>query len=86
MSNVKLCTNIKAENLLSFYNGTGSSVALRVTDLGNAEKIQNLYDITVTVYKHNDSAFQTASGTTEIKFDENDRISTFTGTVLDKAD
>lgn len=84
-SNLKICTNIKAANLLSFYNGTGASTALRLTDLGNAETIQNLYDITVRVYKHNDSAFITASGATEIKFDENDLISTFTGTVLDKA-
>lgn len=84
-SNLKLCTNIKETNLLSFYNGTGSAAQLRVTDLGNAEKIQNLYDVTVRVYKHNDSAFTTASGVTEIKFSESDLISTFTGTVLDKA-
>lgn len=85
-SNLKICTNIRANNLLSYYNNIGTTTAIQVTDLGNAETIQNLYDVTIKVYKHDESAFTTATGKTTIKFNEDKRISTFTGTVLDKAD
>ena len=85
-SNLKICTNIKADNLLSYYNNIGTTTDIHVTDLGNAEKIQNLYDVTIKVYKHDASAFDTSTGETTITFKEDKRISTFTGTVLDKAD
>lgn len=85
-SNLKLCTNVDDDNLISFYNGTGSSTSLLTTDLGNAEEIQNLYDITVRVYRHDDSAFTVDGGTTKIAFDDDMLVSTFTGTVLDKAE
>ncbi len=84
-SNMTLCTNIITDNLLSFYNGTGASTKLHVTDLGNSKTIQNLYDVTVEVYKHDDDAFATSGSSTVIKFDADKKISTFTGTVLDKA-
>ena len=85
-SNLKICTNIAKANLLSYYNNIGTTTDLHVADLGNAEIIQNLYDVTIKVYKHDASAFDASTGETMITFDEDKRISTFTGTVLDKAD
>ena len=83
-SNAKICTNIIHSNIYGYYNGAGTG--LRVTDLGNEETMQNLYDVTVRVYKHNADAFGTSGGEVVIDFDDKDRLATFTGTILDKAD
>jgi hypothetical protein len=83
-SNAKICTNIIHSNIYGYYNGAGTGI--RVTDLGNEETMQNLYDVTVRIYKHNEDAFGTSAGDVVIDFDVKDRLATFTGTILDKAD
>ena len=85
-SNVKICSNIANDNFQKTYSAVGLSTSLRVTDLGNGEIVHNLYDVTIKVYRHDENAFNTDTGETVIKFDDDKRISTFTGTVLDKAD
>ena len=84
VSNVKLCTNIS--NPVLQYTAAGTPPQLRVTDLGNAETVQNLYDVTIQVYKHDAVTEGNDAGVTTLKFDEGKKIATFTGTVLDKAD
>ena len=83
-SNAKICTNMIHTNMYNYYNGAGTG--LRVADLGNAETMQNLYDVTIRVYRHDAGAFGSSGGETVIDFDEDKKIATFTGTVLDKAD
>lgn len=85
-SNAKICTNITLSNLITKYNGVGTSTKIKTADLGNAETVQNMYDVTIKVYQHDAGAFDTSSGSTLITFNENKKISTFTGTVLEKAD
>ena len=85
-SHVKLCTNITRANLNLQYSAAGVTPQLRVSDLGNSENIQNLYDVTINIYKHDAITLDNESGDTTIAFDENKKIATFTGTVLDKAD
>lgn len=85
-SNVKICSNINPNNFQKQYSAVGLSASLRVTDLGNAETIHNLYDVTIKVYRHDENAFNDSTGETVITFDDDKKISTFTGTVLDKAD
>ena len=82
-SHAKICTNIIETNLNLHYNGTLTGV--RVSDLGNEEIMQNLYDVTIRVYKHNEDAFDTSAEEILIDFDDKDKVATFTGTVLDKA-
>lgn len=84
VSNVKLCTNIS--NPVLQYTAAGTTPQFRVTDLGNAETVQNLYDVTIQVYKHDAVTEGNDAGVTTLKFDEGKKIATFTGTVLDKAD
>ena len=85
-SHVKLCTNINQTNLNRQYSAAGVTPQLRVSDLGNAENAQNLYDVTINIYKHDAVTLGTEAGDTTITFDESKKIATFTGTVLDKAD
>ena len=86
VSHTKLCTNIIPANLNLQYSAIGTSPQLRVSDLGNSENVQNLYDVTINVYKHDAITLGNESGDTTITFDGSKKIATFTGTVLDKAD
>ena len=71
-SHSMLCTNI--DRSLSFsYSVLGGT--LRNTDLGNEKSTECFYDVTVKVYKHNNAN----------PFTEEDRIATFTGSMLDNS-
>ena len=71
-SHSMLCTNI--DRSLSFsYSVLGGT--LRNTDLGNEKSTECFYDVTVKVYKHNNAT----------PFTEEDRIATFTGSMLDNS-
>lgn len=71
-SHTMLCTNI--DRTLSFsYSVLGST--LRYTDLGNEKETECFYDVKVEVFKHNATN----------PFQEADRITTFTGSMLDNS-
>ena len=70
-SAVTVCTNIKDGNGVFTHNVSGVSVDRK--DLGNDQMEDCYYDLEVTVYKHGTTAF-----------DEENRITSFTGSLMDK--
>ena len=70
-SNALICTNI-SRTLSLTYNIMGSD--LRHTDLGNEKETECLYDVTVKVYRNKGTSFV-----------EDNRIATFTGSMLDNS-
>ena len=70
-SNALICTNINRTLSLT-YNIMGSD--LRHTDLGNEKETECLYDVTVKVYRNKGTSFV-----------EDNRIATFTGSMLDNS-
>ena len=70
-SHALLCTNINKTTSFS-YSVTGST--LRFTDLGNEESKDCFYDVEIKVYKHGATPFQ-----------EDNRITTFTGSKMDNS-
>ena len=91
----EICTNLwKASAGLAqptlqmnlFFNGVGTNNAISVKDLGNAQATQNMYDVTIRVYKHDKSAFTSSDGQDIVKLKDSNRIVTITGTMLDKAE
>ena len=89
-SNVKICTNMQDDegnrSWTSKYNGVETGLKVRNSTLSNTQIVQNMYDVTIKVYRHDENAFDTSSGSAVITLDESKKIATFTGTVLEKAD
>ena len=70
-SNALLCTNINKTTSFS-YSVLGSS--LRYTDLGNEQSTDCFYDVEIEVFKHSNTPFQ-----------EDNRITSFTGSMMDNS-
>ena len=70
-SNTLLCTNITKTTDFR-YSVLGST--LRFTDLGNEQSTDCFYDVKIDVYKHSDTPFQ-----------EDNRITSFTGSMMDNS-
>jgi len=65
-----ICTNIKAGN--GVFTHSVSGISVDKTDLGNESSEDIFYDVEITIYKHDTTAFE-----------EENRITSFTGSLLD---
>ncbi len=73
-SHTTICTNVNSTKMYKEYNQSGGTIVVK--DLGNAETVDNFFDVTVEVFKH--KADQT--------FASEDRINVFTGSLLNKGE
>ena len=85
-----LCTKVhsnvpNAKWVKTSSNVLANSLGWSVDDLGNSKRATLAFKVTVTVYRHADVAFTTFGGNSYFTPDDNRKLCSFSGTLLDSS-